>query len=59
MPLLWALQCFYFFLPMSFYVIPENILHLGLDHLEWYGQFFDESRFDGIDFDNSNEWTLW
>ena len=33
----------------------ENIIHyFGLDHLEVYGTFKDETLFDKLDFDNSN-----
>lgn len=44
---------------MQFYVTPKNTYHLGLDHLEIYAHFYDDSKFDGIDFDNSNYGTLW
>lgn len=37
----------------------ENIIHhFGLDHLEVYWTFNDESLFEKLDFDNSNNWKL-
>lgn len=42
---------------MKFYVTPKNTLYFGLDHLEMYWTFYDETCFDGIDFDNSNYGT--
>jgi hypothetical protein len=44
---------------MSFYVTPKNTYHLGLDHLEIFANFSDESIFDWVDFDNSNYGTIW
>lgn len=43
---------------MKFYVTPQNTLYFWLDHLEMYGSFYDETLFDGVDFDNSNYGTL-
>ena len=34
--------------------IESVIHHFGLDHLEIFGSFKDESLFDKLDFDNSN-----
>lgn len=39
---------------MKNFNIETLIYHFGLDHLEVYGTFKDESLFDKLDFDNSN-----
>ncbi len=38
--------------------IESVIHHFGLDHLEIFGSFKDESLFDKLDFDNSNYWEF-
>ena len=35
-------------------ILPEEIMHFGLDHLEAYGTFARMDLLDGVDLDNSN-----
>lgn len=59
MPLITALQCFYSLIFMTNVKPTKHIYHLGLDHLEIYATFSDESIFDGVDCDNSNQIFFW